>query len=216
MYSRPLLSRTQTYLYPYIKYNYGIDMATLFHSVRPFDSRILLIDESKPISFENLKGVICLFESADNLSTLEKHPCFMEYNSTYGYPAIVFKYEDDHAFNHFVLGNYSKMYPTFIDKNKEHFFNEYMGVTLVSLIYEVCKQYPNRRYKVASELKIQPDQLKELDSKPNFNEEILLSNQKHFSKWENLSSPSPSSSACLSSLLESMNKTLQENLDLLQ
>lgn len=212
---RPLMSRTMTYLMPYIRYNYGIKIANLFYETRPFDARILIKDETKPASFKNLKGIVCFFENPDNLSNFERHPCFMEYSQDYDYPAIIFKFEDEHAFNCFILGQYSKMYPKFLDNHREYFFNEYLGVTVVALVYEVCKKLDNRRYAVASALKVSPEDLRELDSKPDLNEELLL-NPKNYSKWsDNSSNGSQKSQVSLGSLLTRMKQISEESMDLL-
>lgn len=166
---RPSSSRTFIYLLPYIKYAYGHDIAEKFYKTRPYDARIVQTGSD----VNDLPNVFCLFnELAEELSNqFSDHPCFVDAFDDNGVGVCIFKFDNQEAWDNFVPGRYSKMYPKFIKSHERYLRTEYKGVPVTTYMHSVCTQESLVRKQVAYVLGVNANDITELDSKPNLFDE---------------------------------------------
>lgn len=166
---RPNNSRTFIYLLPYIKYAYGHQLAEQFYKVRPYDARIV----QPSLDVNDLPDVFCLFnETAEELkAAFGEHPCFTNAFDDNGVGICVFTFENQEAWKNFVQGKYSKMYPKFIKSHERYMKTEHKGIPVTTYMHSVCTKESLIRKQVAYVLGVNPNDIEELDSKPNLFDE---------------------------------------------
>lgn len=168
---RPKKSRTFTYLFPYIKYNYGSAWAELFHSNRPVEAYLAFRGAVSDIIEEPF--ILVEFDNPMAAAKFREHPAFVELHHRPKRTIVTFRFEHEEAYANFLEGKYSKMYPKFIDDNIQYFRWKEKGMVNEQYIYQVCKRSHLRRAYISRFFNIPIDQIQECDEKPNIENELL-------------------------------------------
>lgn len=163
------VSRTHTYLFPFIKYYYGYQLAEFFHDIRPTNS---FLGYS-----ENDVDECSIFVHYDEditayVSTFKTHPMYVGHNAKDG--IVKFKFDNENAYYKFLKGKYSEMYPQFLDTHKHYFaYKGEGGGDIQTYLWQVCKRTYVRLYHMAAVLGVDKEDLGELDSIISINQELF-------------------------------------------
>lgn len=197
---RPKGTHTHIYLYPYIKFAHGEDIALAFNKLKPTnawlenDHVFLLLPRyiTSYLPETGEKDDVCAF------TILRNSPHFIDYGygitSGESYTILVFKYENEKALECFLESSFSKMYPDWLPNFKKYFCGRNgIGIYQESFLWSVCMRTEMKVHHVAKIFGVAPELITECDTKINIAQELwknsIYANNTLFSSSSKLQKP---------------------------